>query len=148
MLIRPTFKFIRLGYALAGLVVLAAVVAWATVLPQAWWLPIAAAALLLWPLQKHIKRNLTSITIAGDKLRYETGLLSKTTRTIQLSKVQDVRVDQNLGQRILGVGNLSIETAGETSRLTIANIDAPQRAADHIVDLAQHGSAKGQGQGA
>ncbi len=148
MLIRPTLKFIRLGYALAGVILLGAVLSWAAAFPDAPWLPILAALLLLWPAEKHIKRNLTSITISGDKLRYETGFMSKTTRTIQLSKVQDVRVDQGLSQRIFGVGNLSIETAGETSRLTIANIDAPQETADHIVELAQHGNPKGQEQGA
>jgi uncharacterized membrane protein YdbT with pleckstrin-like domain len=68
------------------------------------------------------------------------GLLSKTTRNIQLSKVQDVRVDQSLGQRMLGVGNISIETSGETSRLTVANIDSPHAVADEIIAASQeHG---------
>jgi len=52
--------------------------------------------------------------------------------------VQDVRVDQSLGQRLLQIGNLSIETAGEASRLTMENIDNPQQVADEIIDAA-HG---------
>jgi uncharacterized membrane protein YdbT with pleckstrin-like domain len=74
--------------------------------------------------------------VAGDKLRYESGVLSKTTRTIQISKVQDVRADRTLGQRLMGVGDVSIETAGETSRLTLPNVDHPQAVVDAIVDLA------------
>ena len=45
------------------------------------------------------------MTMVGDKLRYEVGMLSKATRTIQLSKVQDVTVRQSLPQRIAGVGD-------------------------------------------
>jgi uncharacterized membrane protein YdbT with pleckstrin-like domain len=77
------------------------------------------------------------VTLAGDKLRYESGALSKTTRTIQVSKVQDVRVDQSLLQRLIGTGNLSIETAGETSRLTVENIDDPGAVADAITEASQ-----------
>jgi uncharacterized membrane protein YdbT with pleckstrin-like domain len=73
-------------------------------------------------------------TITGDRLRYETGFTSKSTRTIQLSKVQDVRVDQTLMQRMFHVGNISIETAGEASRLTLVHIDNPQPLADEIMN--------------
>ena len=78
------------------------------------------------------------MTMVGDKLRYETGMLSKATRTIQLSKVQDVTVRQSLGQRIAGVGDLSIETAGESSRLTFPNIDGPQVIADRIIETGRY----------
>ena len=79
--------------------------------------------------------------ITGDRLRYETGVTSKITRNIQLSKVQDVRVDQRLMQRIWNVGNLSIETAGEASRLTIPNVDHPQSLADEIMNRVQRGAS-------
>jgi len=143
MLIRPTMKFIRLGYGAVFSVLAVATGLWANVYHDAVWLPVAGLLLLLWPAARHARRSFTKVTITGDKLRYETGFLSKTTRTIQLSKVQDVRVDQSLGQRLFGVGNLSIETAGETSRLTVADIDDPQETADQIVEASQHGVGKG-----
>src|SRR5579863_4727892 len=77
------------------------------------------------------------------KLRYETGMLSKATRTIQLSKVQDVTVRQTLAQRMGGVGDLSIETAGESSRLTFPNIDGPQAVADQIIDASHRIGVRG-----
>jgi uncharacterized membrane protein YdbT with pleckstrin-like domain len=79
-------------------------------------------------------------------LRYEEGLLSKTTRNIQLSKIQDVRVDQSLGQRMLGVGDISIETSGESSRLEVDNIDSPQGVAEEIIAASQqHGTTQAGG---
>ena len=102
--------------------------------------------LFLWPISKDVRQRFTQMTVAGDKLRYEAGMLSKTTRTIQLSKIQDVSVMQSLGQRLLGIGNLSIETAGETSRLTIANIDQPQAVADEIMNASQSLAPKRKGE--
>ncbi len=144
MVIRPTTKFVKLGY-IAVIVVIVGI-AFAQVLfeLQAWWMPVAAALLLLWPAIKHWQRRFTLMTITGDKLRYETGILSKSTRTIQLSKVQDVTVHQSVAQRMYGIGNLSIETAGETSRLTFPNIDSPQQIADQIIDISHRFGGKSQ----
>ena len=88
-----------------------------------------------------LRRQFTKTTVSGDRLRYEAGTFSKSTRTIQLSKLQDVRVDQNLMQRMFGVGDLSLETSGETSRLTIENVDSPQNVADELLNRSQHGTA-------
>jgi uncharacterized membrane protein YdbT with pleckstrin-like domain len=150
-IIRPTMKFIYVGYAVVLLIGAAAVVAtfrmhWPAWIPQPWqpWLPWLPALLLLWPLKRHLRNRLTKITILDDRLRYETGFLGKTIRTILISRVQDLTVHQRLGQRILGVGDLSIETAGEASGLTILEIDRPQEIADHINQLSQRGSTKEQ----
>ena len=139
--IRPSLKFIKAGYALTLLAVLAAVVihylylADKSAIP---WLPMAAALLILWPLKRHLARQSVKVTIAGEKLRYETGVFSKSTRIIQLPKVQDVRAVQSLWQRLFDVGDLSIETAGETSRLVVENLDGPRQLAEQIIDLAEH----------
>jgi len=64
-------------------------------------------------------------------------------RIIQLSKVQDVRVIQSFGQRIFGVGDISIETAGENSRLVVANLDGPRELAEQITDASGHSASTG-----
>jgi uncharacterized membrane protein YdbT with pleckstrin-like domain len=137
--IRPTMKFIKLGYAVVLLLVLACAVVFFTMIPSdnEWrdrpWVLAVPALLLIWPIRRHLAQRFTKATIAGDKLRYEVGALSKSTRNISLPKVQDARVDQTVTQRMFGVGNLSIETAGEASRLTIRNVDQPQKVADEIL---------------
>jgi uncharacterized membrane protein YdbT with pleckstrin-like domain len=140
-----------MGYAVTVLIVAALVVAmmrlqWPPSIPSAWqpWIPWLPALLLLWPLKCHLRNRLTKMTILDDRLRYETGLLSRTTRTILISRVQDVTVHQRVGQRIFGLGDLSIETAGEASRLTIFQIDRPQEIADHINQLSERGHSKDQ----
>lgn len=134
--IRPTMKFIKLGYVGVLLVIIA--FAAANLLWQ-WpvWLAWLSPLLLIWPLKSHLQNRMTRITILEDKLRFDTGFLTKTTRTILISRIQDVTVSQSLRQRMFGVGDLSVETAGETSRLTIPLIDRPQEVADHIHELAR-----------
>ena len=149
LVIRPTMKFVKLGYAAVIVLVIASVVAqnqfkdsMSPNLPS-WVIPGLFALLLLWPASRHWSQRFTKMTMVGDKLRYETGMLSKATRTIQLSKVQDVTVRQSLAQRMGGVGDLSIETAGESSRLTFPNIDGPQAIADMIIDASHRIGVKG-----
>ena len=97
--------------------------------------------MLISPALRALRRQFTKTTISGDRLRYESGAFAKSTRTLQLSKLQDVRVDQSIMQRMMGVGNLSLETSGEASRLTIEDVDNPQSLADEILNRSQHGTA-------
>jgi uncharacterized membrane protein YdbT with pleckstrin-like domain len=105
--------------------------------PRFWWLLILPGFLMLLVMKRHIERRLMKLEVLGDRLRFQSGFVSRTTRTMELVKVQDVRVDQTLGQRMVGIGDLSFETAGESSRIVMRSIDRPQLAADHILELAR-----------
>ena len=141
--IRPTVKYLKLGATLAALVFIGLEIVCLTQAPDTRWLMALPPLILLWPLVKWIQRGQARAYINGDRLRYETGMASKSTRTIQLTKVQDVRVDQRMSQRMFKVGDVSIETAGEASRLTLFNVDDPQALADDILDRAHAGTHPG-----
>jgi len=139
-IVRPSLKFIQAGFAAVVIVIVAALVAQYTLLPagQPPWLPTAASLLIVWPLSRLIRRQFSKVVISGDKLYFETGAIAKQTRIIQIPRIQDVRVHQTITQRLTGVGNLSIETAGETSRLTIPSIDNPRQLAETLLALVTH----------
>jgi uncharacterized membrane protein YdbT with pleckstrin-like domain len=149
IVIRPSMKFIKAGYVCALLVVGAAIFVHYKYLVHQYpdqkypYLPIVSLLVLLWPIKRHLQRQTVSLTMAGDKLRFETGLTSKSMRIIQLPKVQDVRVLQSFWQRIFGVGDISIETAGENSRLVVENLDGPRELAEQITDASAHSSPTG-----
>ena len=144
MKVRQSLKGVKIAYALV--VILAAAIAayWYTAsespvpaeIPL--WAPmLAPAALLLLTAIRHVRRRTTSLDVDGDRLRYQAGLFSKTSRIMELAKVQDVRFDQTFGQRIINTGDLSLETAGETSRIVMASIDRPKEVAEHILELSR-----------
>ena len=140
MQLRPSIKLIKLVYILSLIAAVAIAVYLLSIHDRddrLWALLLLPAIAILFAAIRHVRRRLTKLTILGDRLRYESGLFSKTTRTIELAKVQDVRVDQTVGQRILNIGDLSLETAGGTSRIVMQSIDRPQEAADHILELSR-----------
>lgn len=145
--IRPTAKFLIARFIATGIVFLAIEIWYFVSLrdkESVHLLPFIAPIVFIPAFLRLAKRQLTTVTLAGDRLRYETGFAGKTTRTIQVSKLQDVRVDQRPMQRLFKVGDISIETAGETSRLTIADVDNPQTIADMILDRAHGGQTTNQ----
>ncbi len=150
MLIRPSIKFVKLGY-LCCLLLAAAIGTYLVVdknHPDYFvWALVVPGILLLMVAMRHVERRRVKLEILDDRLRYEAGFASKATRTVELVKVQDVRVDQTLGQRMVGLGDLSLETAGQGSRIVIQSIDSPQAAADHILGLAQAQRAKPESHG-
>lgn len=140
MQLRPSTKFIKLGYVLCLILAVAIAVYLKAIGPDdihLWWLLIVPGFLMVIVMTRHVERRRTKLEIFGDRLRFQSGFMSRTTRTMELAKVQDVRVDQTFGQRMIGVGDLSFETAGESSRIVMRSIDRPQVAADHILELAQ-----------
>ncbi len=149
MQVRQSLKGVKIAYAL--ILVLAAAIAayWystssssSSASPSSsrvpLWVPLLApAALLLLTAVRHLRRRTTCLDVQGDRLRYEAGLFSKTSRIMELAKVQDVRFDQSVGQRIINTGDLSVETAGETSRIVMRSIDRPKAVAEHLLELAR-----------
>ncbi|HYO84826.1 MAG TPA: PH domain-containing protein [Bryobacteraceae bacterium] len=136
--LRPSLKLVRPFYSVAF--VLAALVFFYNNNREEGrldWLLILPALLFLWTVVRQISLRFVSLTVQGTRLRYDSGMLSKTTRTMELSRIQDVHVQQTVIQRMLNIGTLSIESAGESGRLQMANIDDPQTVAEYILDAAR-----------
>ena len=142
-IIRPTAKFLKAGAILTAIVFLALETAY-----FAYWrgnetlslLPLIVPLIFLWPLSRWVRWRSTKVVISGDRLRYETGLAAKSTRTIQLTRLQDVRVDQGMFQRMFNIGDISLETSGETSRLTVYKVDRPHQVADELLNRSHSGT--------
>src|SRR5687768_6191722 len=70
-------------------------------------LHIVPTVILIVAVVRNIKRRFTSMTVGNGKVRYESGLLSKSTRTMDLVRIQDVTVNQTALQRLLGIGTIA-----------------------------------------
>jgi len=141
MQVRQSLKGVKIAYVLITLLAAAIAAYWlgASDPPEVpLWAPmLAPAALLLLTAIRHLRRRTTSLDVQGDRLRYESGLFSKTSRIMEVAKVQDVRFDQTLGQRMINTGDLSLETAGESSRIVMPSIDRPKQVAEKLLELSR-----------
>jgi uncharacterized membrane protein YdbT with pleckstrin-like domain len=138
-IIRPSLKFIKAGAILAAFVFLALEIAylaeWRDQAPP--WVMALPPLILLWPLVRWLKWKVSRIVVSGDRLRYEIGIVSKDVRTIELSKLQYVRVHQGMMQRLFGVGDIGFETAGQGTWEQMRNVDNPQPMADELMNRAK-----------
>lgn len=137
LVIRPSIKGIILWYVfsvflLIGVVVFMQARGFQPI--ELWALLVFPVAIDLWASLKHIRLNARRLTLQADILRFEDGLISKTQRNIILDKISDVNVAQSAGQRLVGVGDLSVEATGESGNITLENVDRPRQAADAILE--------------
>ena len=132
--IRPTMKGVWAAYVIAALIFAAGIWAWYQYASDRspWLMAIPLAA--FWPaLKMHLKRRLITLRLRDDHLTLESGFFSRTRRTVDMAKIQDVTVRQTFGQRLLGTGDLMLESAGESGAMSLHNIDHPREVADTII---------------
>ena len=132
--INPTMKFIKLGYGLAALgavllVVILSVLGAPTLISV-----IIALMLFLIPAYYHLQQRLVSYSLTDQSIEVDTGLVSRTTRNIPLTRIQDVTVTSGALQRLLNFGDVVIDNASEDGgKLIIKNIDSPREYADKLL---------------
>ncbi len=130
----------RAKFSLVVCVLFLALVIWckASLFPQAaWWFVLVGVLPFAAPMLAFVDAVRTKLWLDDGLVRCRHGFLVQTTRAMELSKIQDVRVERTLTQRMWGVGTLVLESAGESSRLVVVDIDNPQGTAAAILRAAR-----------
>ncbi|MBK9164526.1 MAG: PH domain-containing protein [Acidobacteria bacterium] len=138
--INPTLRFVWAGYILTAAAAFLIVAFLSILLPAV--SPIIFVVigllLLLIPVYFHARQKLSRYTLTTDKLEIDHGLISRTTTSLPLTRVQDVTVKSTITQRLLGLGDIIVDNAGtDGDRLVFANIDRPRKYADILLDQVQ-----------
>ena len=136
--IHPSMKSVWAAFVLAIAVAIAGmwlIYQYASTQPV--WLYLIPLIALLPPLSMYSKRRAVTLRFHDDHLTLESGFLSRTRRTVDMAKIQDVTVRQTFGQRMMGVGDLLLESAGESGAMGIANLDRPRELADAIIETSK-----------
>lgn len=97
--------------ALVGVLVLAAAV---------WWLAV------------FVKWNTTNFVVTNERVISRTGVIAKKGIEIPLDRINTVFFDQTLFERLIGAGDLGIESAGEGGRQTFTDIRRPNLVQNEI----------------
>jgi len=91
----------------------------------------------LWATVRLFQLQSRQIILSDEMLRYEEGFLGKSQRNMMLTKIEDVRVEQSIAQRIMGVGDLAVQATGDAAPLRLGNIDNARAVADKILNAAK-----------
>jgi len=74
----------------------------------------------------------THIVVTSDRLILRRGILAKFGREIPLDRVNDITFSQSIFERMIGAGNLLIESAGERGQETFSAVPHPDRLQQEI----------------
>ena len=99
---------------------------------------IAAAVFFIRPIFRHILLRRTVYTLTTTKLEIRTGILSKDAKNIPLRHIDNVEVSETLKERLIGVGDVLIDSAALDSKMVMNNIKNPRKHADLILDQLQY----------
>jgi uncharacterized membrane protein YdbT with pleckstrin-like domain len=91
---------------------------------------ILVTAVLL--LLRFLKWFYTNFVVTTDRLIYRTGVLAKHGREIPLERVNDITFNQRIFERMLGAGDLIIESAGERGQQQFTDIPRPHLVQNEI----------------
>lgn len=70
----------------------------------------------------------TSLVITDRRVTLRRGLLSKDTNDVLIADIRNVKVRQNLLQRIFGVGTVAVSTSGQSDmEIEVHGVRAPER---------------------
>jgi uncharacterized membrane protein YdbT with pleckstrin-like domain len=81
----------------------------------------------LWLVARYMKWATTNFVITSDRLIFRSGVLAKSGIEIPLERVNNVLFNQSIFERMLGAGDLLIESGGEDGQQRFSDIRRPER---------------------
>jgi uncharacterized membrane protein YdbT with pleckstrin-like domain len=97
-------------------------------------------AALLWLAGRYARWVTTNFVVTTDRLIFRSGVLAKQGKEIPLERLNDISFHQSIFERVIGAGDLMIESAGERGQETFSDIPKPSRVQNEIyrqMELAQ-----------
>jgi len=100
------------------------------------WLTLAilalAAVALVWCLARYARWTTTNFVVTSDRLIHRYGVFSKRGQEIPLERLNDVSFRRTFIQRLVGAGDLLIESGGERGQQPFDHIAHPERVQNTI----------------
>ena len=86
----------------------------------------------VWLGARYAKWTTTSFVVTSQRLIYHYGVLAKHGREIPLDRLNDITYHQSLFERLIGAGDLMIESAGEHGQTTFSDVRRPSHLQNEI----------------
>jgi uncharacterized membrane protein YdbT with pleckstrin-like domain len=91
-----------------------------------WIWAVVALVWALWLLLQYLKWNFTHFVVTTDRVVYRTGVLGKHSVEIPLDRVSNINFNQNIWERMIGAGDLEIESAGRDGQSRFDDVQHPE----------------------
>jgi uncharacterized membrane protein YdbT with pleckstrin-like domain len=122
----------------------AGVIAALVYLPDSWpswvrWAIVAAGlvAFVAGPARQIVAWATSHFVVTTDRLIQRAGLIAKRSMEIPLEKISDVRFNQTVFERLIGAGDLTIESPGEYGQERFSNVRRPEEIQKLIYEVSE-----------
>jgi len=139
--VRPHWWFLVAPVATLVVVIAGSVVAAAESAPSwAIWMALVALALAAgFLIHRYVRWTSTRLVVTTSRLIRRTGVLSRRVQEIPMAALTDVSYRQSLWDRIIGAGDLVLESAGRDSQEVFPDLPRPARIQQQIVNQIDQG---------
>jgi uncharacterized membrane protein YdbT with pleckstrin-like domain len=92
------------------------------------WAALAVGVVILfwYPVRAFVAWATSNFAVTSDRVIHREGFIAKHTMEIPLEAINDVRFSQSIFERMVGAGDLIIQSASEFGRNVFANIRSPE----------------------
>ena len=110
-------------------------------------LAVGVVLLLFYCLRTFIRWATSHVVVTNERVIHRQGLIAKNSMEIPLDRIQNVRFHQGIFERMIGAGDIIIESAGERGDNSFSDIRRPERVQKVIYERAEVHTMKMQGGG-
>jgi uncharacterized membrane protein YdbT with pleckstrin-like domain len=106
---------------------------------------VVAAIAGLWLIVVWVRWQATSYTLTDQRINIETGVFSRSSKTIPIDRIQDCTTKQTLFGRMLGYGRVEVDAAGAQGAEVLDHLPNPGAFRDQVFMLSERrrGGASG-----
>jgi uncharacterized membrane protein YdbT with pleckstrin-like domain len=139
--LRPHWIALMLPVVVTVLVVVASIVLFLFFDPPAVvnWVAITAGLLILvaFPVRALLAWLTSHFVVTTDRVIHRSGWLAKRSMEIPLERINDVRFEQSVFERVVGVGDLRIESGGEYGQNHFSDIRRPEELQKLVYEMSE-----------
>ena len=90
------------------------------------------AVAVVFLLARYVKWTTTNFVVTNERLIHREGVIAKNGIEIPLDRVQTIRFNQSIFERMIGAGDLHIESGGERGQQSFTDIRRPAKVQNEI----------------
>src|SRR6266498_3487230 len=109
------------------------------------WLVVGGAVVIFiaYPLRRFVQWVTSHFVVTNERLIHRQGLIAKNSMEIPLDRINDVRFHQNVFERMIGAGDLVIESAGTRGQEVFEDVRHPEEVQKVIYERSEEYQARG-----
>jgi uncharacterized membrane protein YdbT with pleckstrin-like domain len=100
-------------------------------------LGVAVVLFIAYPVRAFVRWITSHFVVTSERVIHRTGLIAKNSMEVPLNRINDVRFHQNVFDRMIGAGDLIIESAGERGQEVFGDVRHPEQVQKVIYERAE-----------